>query len=312
MGIDMKTINSLDDTTLIKEFISGRKQLIFNQNLSIEPVYNSLQLLTKKGLLLATLSDAGQYKTVFVKPQTSYCEIIHNILLEQSIMPTNEVEHGLIRYEYNPIPLGYQIHHAEANALWKIWRQNVKSKLDIEKHLSILAFTKEGWQPVIEISYGNESVFIKTCVDEIVVHISDRIFWSSPKEDMEIYTVEQKNKIKKTDETTTVTSKNNITGMGIDIYDEPVTILQTNPWNIISTQEDAEKIKTNESLMEVANPKISNMASRTSTNNILSIFQGKLYIQTIEGEIVVDGSHLKFWFSPPEGKNIAPQIVEIK
>jgi hypothetical protein len=316
MRINMNTINSLDDNTLIKEFISGIKQLIFNQNLCIEPVYNSLQLLTKKGLLLATLSDAGQYKTVFVKPQTSYCEIIHTILLEQSIMPTDEVEHGLIRYEYNPIPLGYQIHHGEANALWKIWRQNIShkksqntsSKLDIEKHLSILAFTKEGWQPVIEISYGNESVFIKTCVDEIVVHISDRIFWSSPKEDTEISTIEQENKA----ETTTMRNQNNLAEISTDISDEPVTILQTTPWNIMQTQENIEKIEPDKPVMEIANPTSSKMTSQTSTNNILSIFQGKLYIQTIEGEIVVDGSHLKFWFSPPEGKNITPQIVKVK
>ncbi|NJR18590.1 MAG: hypothetical protein HC785_24680 [Calothrix sp. CSU_2_0] len=200
----MNIINNLDDATLIKEFISGKNQLLFNQNLCVETALNSLQLLTKKGLLIATLNEAGQYKQVFVKPQTSYSEIIHNILLEQSIMPTNKIEHGLVRYEYNPIPLGYQIHHAEAHTLWKIWRQNISHKpsqiqnpkLDNEKPLSILMFTDEGWQPMIEIAYGNESVFIKTCIDEIVLHLSDRIFWSSPKEDTEISTIEKENNTK--------------------------------------------------------------------------------------------------------------------
>jgi redox-sensitive bicupin YhaK (pirin superfamily) len=51
----------------------------------------------------------------------------------------------------------------------------------------------------------------------------------------------------------------------------------------------------------------------TSTNkNILSIDKGKLYIQTIEGEIVVEGTHIRFGFSPPEGQNIIPQPIEVK
>jgi hypothetical protein len=318
----MNIINNLDDATLIKEFISGKKQLVFNQNLCVEPVSNNLQLLTKKGLLLATLNEAGLYKIVFVKPHTNYCEIIHNNLLEHSIMPTDKLEHGLMRYEYNPIPLGYQIHHAESNALWKIWRQNLSHKatqntshkLDIEKPLSILAFTNEGWQPVIEIAYGNESVFIKTCIDEIVVHMSDRIFWSSPKEDTEIYTVEKEKTTKNETETQGITaiSKINLPEIDTEIFDEPVTILQTNTWNITQIQENSEQYKTSESLTEVAIPTISKTKSHNSTNNILSVFQGKLYIQTIEGEIVVEGSNLKFWFSPPEGKNIKPQIVEVK
>ncbi len=316
----MNIIKNLDDATLIKEFISGKKQLIFNQNLCIEPVSDSLQLLTKKGLLLATLNEAGQYKVVFIKPQTTYCEIIHNMLLEHSIMPTEKIEHGLMRYEYKPIPLGYQIHHAESNVLWKIWRQNsshktsqnISSKLDTEKPLYILAFTSEGWQPVIEMASGNESIFIRTCIDEIVVHLSDRIFWSSPKEDTQISTIEKGNNTKNEIETTIVTNKNNSPQIVMDICDEPVTILQTSPWNIIPTKENNEKHETNKYLTEVATSTQSKVTSHTSTNNILSIFQGKLYIQTIEGEIVVEGSHLKFWFSPPEGKNITPQIVEVK
>ncbi|NJR18589.1 MAG: hypothetical protein HC785_24675 [Calothrix sp. CSU_2_0] len=109
-----------------------------------------------------------------------------------------------------------------------------------------------------------------------------------------------------------MTNKNNLSQIDMDISDEPVTIFQTTPWNTMQIKENIEKYEANESLIEVTTPAPSKVASRTSTNNILSIFQGKLYIQTIEGEIVVEGSHLKFWFSPPEGKNITPQIVEVK
>lgn len=54
-----------------------------------------------------------------------------------------------------------------------------------------------------------------------------------------------------------------------------------------------------------------NNGSKT-TGNVLSVYQGRLYVQTIEGEIVVEGSDLAFWFSPPEGQDIKPQPIKVK
>ncbi|OKH41413.1 hypothetical protein NIES2101_34320 [Calothrix sp. HK-06] len=65
---------------------------------------------------------------------------------------------------------------------------------------------------------------------------------------------------------------------------------------------------------QVQQPFVSTSTKNSSktAGNVLSIDQGRLYIQTIEGEIVVEGSDLAFWFSPPEGQSIQPQPLKVK
>ncbi len=284
----MNTTNTLDDLTLIQQFIQGRAKLSFNQNLRVEPVADTVQLLTKKGLLLATVNLASQFKIIFVRQESTYWQQINQVLLENQLMPVGKIINGLMRYEYHPVPIGYQINYAEALNLWKIWQNYSNQKLN-NAPINLLIFAHETWQPIQEMAFSQESVFIKTYASQITIHSCDRMVWISPCEE-------------------------NLTSAIVTQPATPTDQSNLESKTVNNTSEQLEPVSQN--LLEPSKMKdqqlVSQFTSSKSTKNILSIDKGKLYIQTIEGEIVVEGSNLKFWFSPPEGQNIIPQPIEVK
>jgi hypothetical protein len=291
----MNTINTLDDIALIQQFIQGRAKLSFNHNLRIEPVADTVQLLTKKGLLLATVNLASQFKVIFVR-QSTYWQQINQVLLENHLMPTGKIESGLMRYEYHPVPIGYQINYAEALNVWKLWRTHANShKSDESARINLLVFAEECWQPIQEMAFSQESIFIKTYASEIMVHSSDRVIWISPNEGNETPEILAQPAIPASqsnlESTTTISATEKLQPINPSLWEAS----QTSDKQLIS---------------QLTPPSTSSTSNKNK--NILSIDKGKLYIQTVEGEIVVEGSSLRFWFSPPEGQNIIPQPIEVK
>ena len=281
----MNTIEKLDDIALIQQFIQGRAKLTFNHNLRVEPLSDTIQLLTKKGLLLATVNLASQFKIFFVRHESSYWQQINQVLLENHLMPTG-IERGLMRYEYHPVPIGSQMNYAEALHIWKIWRNQADRPLD-NARINLLIFSHDSWQPIQDITFSKESVFIKTYASEIVVHSCDRVVWISPSEDNKTLPLTQP----------AISTSPNILEIVNDTSIDPQLAIPL-------IEEES----------QISDPKqpISLSSSSAANKNILSIENGRLFIQTIEGEIVIEGSNMRFWFTPPEGQNIIPQPVEVK
>lgn len=284
----MNTMNLLDDNALIKQYIEGKARFSFNQNLRVEQVSDKIQLLSRKGLLLATIDAVSQIKVIFVRQETSYWESINQVLLENHLMPTGQLENGMMRYEYHPIPIGYQVSYAETRHLWQLWRSCCK-KTNSSAKLNILVFNSDGWQPIKEMAVGNESIFIKTFTDEMVIHISDRIAWLYPNQEAEPAVINNHDK---------TVIQNNFIADKKEIPNTSEIVSPNSIWN---------QLPEDKNMSKNLPPQVP-----AKNKNILNIYQGKLYIQTIEGEIVVEGTSLKFWFSPPEGQNIIPQPVEVK
>jgi hypothetical protein len=284
----MNPVNTLDDIALIQQFIQGKVKLSFNHSLRVEPVADTVQLLTKKGLLLATANLASQFKVIFVRQESAYWQQINHVLLENQLMPTGKIINGLMHYEYHPVPIGYQINYAEALNIWKLWRSHAHNhKLENCARINLLIFAEDSWQPIQEMAFSQESVFIKTYASEIMLHSSDRLVWISPTEDNQAPAILEP----------IPTSQNNL---------ESTTLNDAQLQPVNQTLWEPSQVSDKQPISQLPLPSIS------KNKNILSIDKGKLYIQTIEGEIVVEGSNLRFWFSPPEGQNIVPQPIEVK
>ncbi len=294
----MNTVNLLDDISLVTEYIQGKNKLGFNNNLRVEPVGETIQLLTKKGVLLASVNVASRFKIILVRQNSNYWELINKILLENSLMPTGKLVNELMRYEYYPIPRGYQINYAEANELWQYWQRNINQNTDCIKRLNLLVFNPEGWQPIKDVGLSNETVFIKTYSSDVVVHNCSRIAWLAPTRDSETYHSQNDNFVKSI-------PQNSLPAILEDTKSEKLQLVAQNMlWS---------EAQVNKEIEEVQQPAVPTSTKNSSnTGNVLSIYQGRLYIQTIEGEIVVEGSDLAFWFSPPEGQDIKPQPVKVK
>jgi hypothetical protein len=266
-------MNLLDDIELVRQFIQGEVKLYYNHNLRVEPLADTIQLLSKKGILLAKLKTTNNLKVFLVRKESDYWELINRLLIENSVIPLGKEEGGLIRYEYQPVPDGFKVNYGEVVNLWRIWRfQTHKKRSDVVMGKGLQIFINGQWQAIRSMVFNQEDVYVTTFSDELVFTVNQRIIWASKK-----------------------VGEPPEQSLSQDLDLGETFISDTNSTNSHSPSGSTE-------IRQSSEPK---------NNNILSVYQGKLYIQTIEGEIVVEGSNLKFWFTPPDGEEAIPMAVEV-
>ncbi len=318
-------MDKIDDISLIRKFVQGKTRLAFNHSLKIEPFSDTVQLLTKKGTLLAVTKLVHHFKIFLVREESVYWELINQVMLENCLMPTVKNEQGLLQYKFTSIPIGHQINYNVTRIMWKSWRSHLVRKTSDGRPLNFLISTPNGWEPVLDMSYSQESVFIKTSIDEKMLHISDKVIWLSPKLQNQVDNLfiepltKEENYISASDillgaldEDTLI--EDSLSHSADNSYNSSSTSTTFAPANIsnYSLEESTSTAVDTKVEIKKDNPTSELSQPRTSPQNILSIYQGKLYIQTIEGEIVVEGFNMRFWFTPPEGSNMTPQPVEVK
>ncbi|MBW4421033.1 MAG: hypothetical protein KME13_17645 [Myxacorys californica WJT36-NPBG1] len=175
-------MNPDNDIALIQKFVQGELSLLANQNLRVEPAFDTAQLLSKKGGLLATAKLVGQIRSVLVRQSSTYQELINRILVEHRYIPISVNEKGFVEYERRPIPPGYELNSTEVRQLWKIWRIYYSKKKD---QAPLLVLTSQGWEAVRTIAFSQENFFVQLETDELMLQVSDRIVWLSPVEEEE-------------------------------------------------------------------------------------------------------------------------------
>jgi hypothetical protein len=169
-------MSKLNDVELIRKFVQGDLSFLANQNLRLEPAFNSAQLLAKKGELIATAKLVGQIRAVLVRQSSVYQELINRVLTDHEFLPIGINDRGLVQYEHCPIPPGYEANYTEVRHLWKAWRAHYSRKT----HLTILIRSQQSWLPLQMIEYGQENLFLQVPGDEKMLCVSDRIIWLSP------------------------------------------------------------------------------------------------------------------------------------
>jgi hypothetical protein len=170
-------MNPIDDTSVIRRFVQDEVALVANSNLRVEPVFNTAQLIAKKGGLIASAKLAGQIRSVLLRHTSTYGELVDRILVENGYIPTGTTAQGLAQYERRQIPAGYAANCTEARLLWKLWRSHSKSNV-AQPPLQVL--TLHGWEAVETIAFGQESFFVRVASQEMMLHTSDRVVWLNP------------------------------------------------------------------------------------------------------------------------------------
>ncbi|MGB3205087.1 MAG: hypothetical protein WBB28_08870 [Crinalium sp.] len=169
----------IDNVTIIRNFISGNDRLISNQNIRIEKALDSVQLIGKKGEVLAFNKTIDNQPLCVIKYDSTYREVLNLILLESNFLPIgkSEQQQGFFEYKRADVPAGYKLNWTEAQTLWKIWWPSQKRKYAVEIELDILIYQKNQWYPIQDI-VGTEGFFkIKTLIGEITVGSQDKIIW---------------------------------------------------------------------------------------------------------------------------------------
>ncbi len=268
-------MSTIDNSTLIQQFVQGKLTLSSNQNLRIEPALDAVQLMTKKGSVLATVKLASKIRAILVREESHFSDAISQILVDNNYMPTGTIEQGLTRYEQHHVPPGYRMNYAEARLLWKTWWNKENPRLGNHLQPNLMISTATGWDAIKAMAFSQGNVYVKTPKDELMLCGTDRVVWLSPADE------------------------------------RPVAETPENPHQV---QEEDFETDSDFSFSEetvVASPPREPVLPVTKNTSILSIHEGKLYIRTIDGEIVVEGTDLAFWMCPPEGVNIKPEVIKV-
>ncbi len=171
-------MSCFDDATLIHKFILGEGELLSNPHLRVESAFDMVQLIAKKGGVLAVIKQNCQIASVLVNLSSPYLRLIHGILLKHSFVPLGKLENKVfLKYEYHQIPAGYEINYTSAKTLWSKWYTQTYRSRKQAIEIDILVLIRSAWYPIRNISYTPGEFFIETLVGELHLHNEDRVVW---------------------------------------------------------------------------------------------------------------------------------------
>ncbi|WP_017297442.1 hypothetical protein [Nodosilinea nodulosa] len=171
-------MTTLDDLTLLQLFASGDATLEANQSLRVQPANKLRQLLGRKGLLLATAYDAATPPRIEVRRDTDYADALHQTLLDHHFMPTGQgADSQVLCYTYSPMPAGYHMNYTEARQLWKQWWIRFSRQSNRNLQLDLLVLAQNQWYPIRDIGISSGTLYVETLRGETAHHGDDMIVW---------------------------------------------------------------------------------------------------------------------------------------
>ncbi|MBE9112443.1 hypothetical protein IQ273_23910 [Nodosilinea sp. LEGE 07298] len=171
-------MTSLDDLTLLQWFISGDATLEANQSLRIQPANSLRQLLSRRGLLLATAYDAAIPPRIEVRRSTDYTNVLHQILLDHHFIPIGQdLDSQTVGYAHYPVPDGYRIVYGQARQLWKLWWSHASRLRDRHLQFDLFVLIKHQWYPVRNIAINSGTLYAETLRGETIHHGDDMMVW---------------------------------------------------------------------------------------------------------------------------------------
>jgi hypothetical protein len=289
-------MSTLDDTTLILQFINGHPTLAANQTLRVETAFNTLQLLAKRGGLLATLQQIDNIPTVLVRQGSDYCHLIRHILLENHFLPQGVGQHSeFVQYQKQNIPAGYTLHCTEARVLWKEWWTATRNRNPNSIDPDLLVFTRNTWYPIREIASIHGNLFVKTLVTELVFEVYDEVLWLNRPSDQPV-----KPKVTTFRHQSFIPVNSRAVSLGrqptLEQSREPIAPNSaTSPQKLAYSRTKRTYDLLRDRLDTPIGSRLDTPSVRPDLQDMLKMHQGKLYITTAIGEVVVEGENLKFW-----------------
>ncbi len=260
-------MTSLDDLTLLQWFVSGDATLEANQSLRIQPASSLRQLLGRKGLLLATAYDAAMPPRIEVRRNTDYTDVLHQILIDHHFVPIGQgLDSQVLCYAHYPIPEGYRILYGQARQLWKQWWTHASRLNDRHLQLDLFVLANKQWYPVRDIAINSGTLYVDTLRGETIHHGDDMMVWL------------EKDRCEETDKTC--------------FWAPPASSTTLAP-----PAEPALQAPATQSSQVTVDPSLA---------PAVYSLDGKVYVQTAAGVVIIEGENLKAYRQEPPPA-IAPQ-----
>jgi hypothetical protein len=283
-------MNTLDDLALVVQFIQ-KGTLISNQNLRVEPAFDSVQLLTKRGGLVATRKVVKGFKTVIMRRSSEYYSLVHHLLVENRYMPINLASQAeFVQYQARHLPEGYKLRCAEARLLWKDWWKGLRHGKRNTIQTDLLIHSRDTWYPVRDVACNQGVLFVTTLVSEFVFQGSDQVIWLTKGADV----------------------PNPAAEPAVPEAKKQADPFQAGSQSKAGLSSSRQAMAESEWMEQAAAPTAAtpnplpmpeDADMRPDLRQVVQFRQGKLYIATALGEVVVEGTNLKFWLNDQEYLN---------
>jgi hypothetical protein len=281
-------MNTLDDAALIQQFVKRKVTLLANQSLRVEPAFDSTQLLAKRGGLIATIKLVKGVCAIGVRRGSEYAQQVHQVLVENHFIPISALDQSEFwQYEECQPPAGYKLHCTEAKFLWKEWWSRVRYSNRNAIQTDLLIQVRDTWYPIREAVCSQGLLYVTTLVSEFVFKGSDQTIWLSklPNESPSCLST-----------VPAATSPPAAPSAERQLPNQP---LRQQPFKppAISGKEPASRSAASvptEVPLSRSKESLADQAFRPDLREVVEIRQGKLYIMTALGEIVIEGNNLKF------------------
>lgn len=170
--------STVDDATMVSRFARGKKRQIRNRNLIITYAHNSLQLSTPEGELVAINKISDKLHYILIKQDSSYWDLIHNIVLPYNFVPidNNPTHRGFFRYQKYQVPEGYQLRYTDSQEIYSFWQDNFVN-YEQNLKLDLLFLHKSKWYRVQEITNHDEYIVFRAVAGKIKLPIDLQVAW---------------------------------------------------------------------------------------------------------------------------------------
>ena len=181
-------MSCLSDSELIEAFVEGFLQgqsvLLSNPNLRTEPLFDSVQLISKKEGVIATAHLFETPITIKIRQSCDIWPVLHTMMAKQDFHPITKVGTGEIYlYRHWRAPEGYEINCTTAKELWRAcWGRGFSNRSGIPMELLICRQgpmePKPTWQALRGMDCDQGQLLIKILGRSAWVEATDLIVWA--------------------------------------------------------------------------------------------------------------------------------------
>ncbi|NJN23706.1 MAG: hypothetical protein HC810_04035 [Acaryochloridaceae cyanobacterium RL_2_7] len=179
---------TLSDDQLISAFIDGvirgEQPLQANKNLRIEPVFQSLQLLSNREGMIATVNLRQIPIQIDVHQGTSFSQQVHEKLFEQSYLPLHKLLNSpTYCYRFCEVPQNYQVYCTTVKELWRAsWGRGFGLRSGIPLDLIVWypceGARQEPWQSLMGMDCDRGQLVVKMLGHAVALDSTDLVVWA--------------------------------------------------------------------------------------------------------------------------------------
>ena len=180
--IDRKDVELME--AFIHAFINRQRLASSTGRLIASVEGNRSRLTSRTEGVIISVKLIRDKLTAVVKEDSSYAELAHHFLTQNSFFPVRRRASGNYHYQYCEVPEHCQVYHTDGMELWNAWHgRRIPGQLSSDRvrypilRENIVVFRRGFWHRIQKLVLAQETLHIKTVGGEIYSAVDDPLVW---------------------------------------------------------------------------------------------------------------------------------------